>query len=213
MTSDDTSSSEPTTEKVKCNRAQRRRRRRLEASLKCSDWGAFYRGLAELGCWMTGSTADGKQYFTPEQARQHMLKIGGEENEVDVERAVANMERGPTRHELDEPIIDQECEAEVTKMKVSAAGDDEVSILMIRQAAPEVRQEVYSTVKNMFLGETPWDPVTTRGVVVLLWKNKGSRTDLDKYRGISLLSICSRILARVLAKRLARSAEKDGCCQ
>ena len=59
MTSDDTSSSEPTTKKVKCYRAQRRRRRtqlvneavsRLEASLKCSDRGAFYRGLAELGC-------------------------------------------------------------------------------------------------------------------------------------------------------------------
>ena len=112
---------------------------------------------------MTGSTADGKQYFTPEQARQHMLKIGGEENEVDVERAVASMERGPTRHELDEPIIDQECDADVTKMKVSAAGDNEVSILVIRQAALEVRQEVYSIVKNMFLGETPWDPVTTRG--------------------------------------------------
>ena len=95
-------------------------------------------------------------------------------------------------------------------MKVSAAGDDEVNILMIRQAAPEVRQEVYSIVKKMFLGETPWDPVTTRAVVVLLWKKKGSRTDLDKYRGISLLSICSRILARVLAKRLARAAEKYG---
>ena len=188
--------------KVKCYRAQRRRRRtqlvneavsRLEASLKCSDWGPFYRGLAELGCWMTGSTADGKQYFTPEQARQHMLKIGGEENEVDVERAVASMERGPTRHELDEPIIDQECDAEVTKMKDNAAGE-----------------EVYSIVKKMFLGETPWDPVTARAVVVLLWKKKGSRTDLDKYRGISLLSICSRILARVLAKRLARAAEKYG---
>ena len=46
--------------KVKCYRARRRRRRthlvheavlRLEASLKCSGWGAFYRGLAELGCW------------------------------------------------------------------------------------------------------------------------------------------------------------------
>ena len=179
--------------------------------MKCSDWGAFHRGLAELGCWMTGSTADGKQYFTPERARQHMLKIGGEENEVDVERAVASMERGPTRHELDEPIIDQECDAEVTKMKVSAAGDDEVNILMIRQAAPEVQQEVYSTVKKMFFfGETPWDPVTTRAVVVLLRKKKGSRTDLEKYRGISRVSICSRNLARVLAKRLARAAEKYG---
>ena len=167
--------------KVKCYRARRRRRKtqlvheavlRLEASLKCSDWGAFYRGLAELGCWITGSTADGKQYFTPEQARNHMLNIGGEANEVNVDSAIASMERGPIRHELDEQITDQECATEINKMKISAAGDDEVNILMIRQAAPEVREEVYNIIQKMFLGETSWDPVTTRAVVVLLWKKK-----------------------------------------
>ena len=57
-------------------------------------------------------------------------------------------------------------------MKSSAAGDDEVNILMIRQAAPEVREEVYNIIQKMFLGETPWDPVTTRAVVVLLWKKR-----------------------------------------
>ena len=86
--------------KVERYRARRRRRRtqlvheavsRLEASLKCSDWGAFHRGLAELGCWVSGFTADGKQYFTPEQARNHMLNIGGE---VNVDSAVASMESG-----------------------------------------------------------------------------------------------------------------------
>ena len=81
---------------------------------------------------------------------------------------------------------------------------------MIRPAVLEVQKEVYNIIQKMFLGETPWDPVTTRAVVVLLWKKKGSRADLDKYRGISLLSICSRILARVLAKRLSAAAEKYG---
>ena len=80
----------------------------------------FYEGLAELGCWIPGSTADGKQHFTPEQAKNHMLKIGGEANEVNVDRAVASMERGPIRHELDEPITDKECATEINKMKISA---------------------------------------------------------------------------------------------
>ena len=127
----------------------------------------FYRGLAELGCWITSSTTDGKQHFTPEQARNHMLKIGGEANEVIVDRAVASKERGPIRHELDEPITDQECATEINKMKISAGGDDEVNKLMIRQAAPEVREEVYNIIQKMFVGETSWDPVTTRAVVVL----------------------------------------------
>ena len=82
---------------------------------------------------------------------------------------------------------------------------------MIRQAAPEVREEVYNKIQKMLLGETPWDPVTTRAVVVLLWKKKGSRADLDKCRGVSLLSKCSRIWARVLAKRSSAAAEKNVC--
>ena len=139
-----------------------------------------------------------------------MLNIGGEANEVNVDRAVASMERGPIRHELDEPITDQECATEINKMKITPVGDDEVNVLMIRQAAPEVREEVHNIIQKMFLGETPWDPVTIRAVVVLLCKKKGSRADLDKYRSISLLSLCSRILARVLAKRLWAAAEKHG---
>ena len=44
--------------------------------------------------------------------------------------------------------------------------------------------------------------------LIMLWKGKGSRADLDKYRSISLLSIVSRVVAKVVATRLLKFAEK-----
>ena len=83
-----------------------------------------------------------------------MLNIGGEANEVNVDRAVASLERGPIRHELDEPITNQEGATEINKMKISSAGDDEVNILVIRQAAPEVREDSVQHKKENVFG---WD--------------------------------------------------------
>ena len=38
----------------------------------------------------------------------------------------------------------------------------------------------------------------------MLYKGKGDRADLDKYRGFCLLTIISRITAKVAVKRIAR---------
>lgn len=47
------------------------------------------------------------------------------------------------------------------------------------------------------------------GLVFLLFKGKGARDNLDGYRGICLLSIVSRVVARILALRLAKWAEAN----
>ena len=54
-----------------------------------------------------------------------------------------------------------------------------------------------------------WEEETTRGWVIPLFK-KGSRGDLNNYRGVCLLPLMSRICARILATRIRIWAEKIG---
>ena len=55
---------------------------------------------------------------------------------------------------------------------------------------------------------TLWTDVVHSSVMVMLFK-KGERTDPGNYRGISLLSIISRIIARILARRITKHAEEE----
>ena len=54
-----------------------------------------------------------------------------------------------------------------------------------------------------------WDGSAKSGIIVPLFK-KGDRKDTNNYRGVCLLSMCSRVLARVIAKRLSEWAEGLG---
>ena len=56
-------------------------------------------------------------------------------------------------------------------------------------------------------GNVPQDFKDTS--IVYLYKNKGNRNCCDNYRGISLLSIAGKILARVLLNRLLAHLEQD----
>ena len=52
-----------------------------------------------------------------------------------------------------------------------------------------------------------WEDTLKSGLVVPLYKMKGDRDDPNNYRGVCLLSMGSRILARVVATRLRKWAE------
>ena len=69
---------------------------------------------------------------------------------------------------------------------------------------------------NTFLGilTTIWNqeelPAELRdATIVVLFKNKGARTDCGNYRGISLLSIAGKILARILLNRLVGNISEN----
>ena len=49
-------------------------------------------------------------------------------------------------------------------------------------------------------GEIPSD--WKRGIIVPLWKGKGNRQDCNTYRGVTLLSVPSKVLAKVLLARI-----------
>ena len=71
----------------------------------------------------------------------------------------------------------------------------------------EVRERVIEIVRMMFdKRANEWDESAKSGIIVLLFK-KGDRKCVNNYRGVCLLSMCSRILARVIPKRLSWWAE------
>ena len=110
---------------------------------------------------------------------------------------------------LDMEPSETEYELAITAMKDSAGGADEVIIGMVKAAPSDVKRAIFTLLKKMW--HTPegieWELSTTRAIVIMLWKRKGSPDDLDMYRDICLLAIISRILARILGTRIARHLE------
>ena len=54
-----------------------------------------------------------------------------------------------------------------------------------------------------------WEEVVHEADVIALFK-KGDRSSLDNYRGICLLQVVSRLIARVAARRLSAHLEAHG---
>eukprot|EP00959_Pyramimonas_sp_CCMP1952_P186105 3891749-Pyramimonas_sp.AAC.1 len=82
----------------------------------------------------------------------------------------------------------------------------------LKYGGPAIRAEVYGTAKRMWSlaataaeGEEAeaWPADWRVGLVVPLWKRKGSLKDKNTWRGITLLSVGSKLLARVVASRVS----------
>ena len=103
-----------------------------------------------------------------------------------------------------------EIEAAMKVMKESAPGEDGVRISYIRYACEEMKGRVIEMVQKMFVTRAhEWSEKLKGGVIVPLYK-KGDREDPGNYRGVCLLAMGSRILARVVARRLGGWAEHLG---
>lgn len=132
-----------------------------------------------------------------------MLGIGGSVNNLESE---CFHQIPPPQHVyevLGRPPDTDEVLSNMKKMKCSSGGKDEVRMELIRNASAEVQTEVAKLVTSLW--QTPaaeWEPACKTALVILLYKKKGKREDLNNWRGICLLSLVSRILARVVATRL-----------
>ena len=91
-----------------------------------------------------------------------------------------------------------------------AAGSDEVTAELLKfggdsfwEAVVRVCREQWLLLTEAAPGEVvTWPAEWCVGLVVPLWKKKGSRKVKGNWRGITLLSVGSKLLARVVATRL-----------
>ena len=94
-------------------------------------------------------------------------------------------------------------------MSDGAPRKDSVTIRMVQNSNDSVRMEMAD--KIVRLGEqdpSRWHVTLNESIVVPLFE-KGARKTLGNYRGICLLPMASRMIARVMATRLRTWSEKS----
>ena len=180
--------------------------------------GDMYKVLRSLG--KRGKKAGESHHITVEDFREHFAHITEKRFEEDPEILEAAVEaardlRGDTWAEdanvnLNTTPTPEEIVEAMGEVRESAPGIDGVRIGYIMEAEESVKERCVELVRKMFEEEAEqWDESLKVGGMVPLFK-KGDREDRNNYRGVVLLAMASRILARVLAKRLAGWAERMG---
>ena len=101
----------------------------------------------------------------------------------------------------------EETRKAMKETRESAPGLEGVRIGYIRKACEGTQGRVIEIVQRMFeVRANEWDELMKVGAMVPLHK-KGARDQVNNFRGVCLLSMCSRVLGRVIAKRVRRWAE------
>ena len=74
--------------------------------------------------------------------------------------------------------------------------------------APTLLQSLYQLISAVWTTETV-PPNWKDSVIITLYKNKGDKAECGNSRGISLLSVSGKILAKVLLNRLIKHVSED----
>jgi hypothetical protein len=92
-----------------------------------------------------------------------------------------------------------------------ACGHDGFPAELLKYGGATLKAKIFEVVKEMWRrGATAgdaaegddWPPEWRLGIVVPLWKRKGCKRDKAMYRGICLLSVGTKLLARIVSSRL-----------
>ena len=159
--------------------------------------------------------------FSEETFKEHLEKITKERFEGNPGRMQQLIELVEVREKREEKIQwwqdfstalpdNDEIQKELNKMRHSAPGRDAIRLRFIKIAHPKVKGVIFNEIRKLWkTPATQWAKELKMGLVIPLHK-KGDRKNPNNYRGVCLLPILSRILARILATRLRNWAEDIG---
>ena len=181
------------------------------------DSGTVYRTLRDLG--KRGMTkATDTTNLTTAQFKDHFSSISKDrfENPPHEIEEIVNQVKDISEtevakrwsEELENEPEREEILQQMSKMKNSAPGRDGVRLIYLLKAGPRILGKLIQMIKFMFSnGADKWEEALKIGLVIPLFK-KGCKNNTNNYRGVCLLAMGSRILARILADRIRIWAEK-----
>ena len=185
---------------IECERASER-----------GDSSTVYRNLKLLGT-RDFKKAPTSTKISTEEFRDHFKAVSENRYENDPEVIEEFLREVPDISNTDEALYwkdvldeipqQEEIIKQMKLMKDSSPGEDQVRISYLLKAGEEIRVAVVKMVQYLFVNNADkWEDTLKTGVVIPLHK-KGDRDNPNNYRGICLLSMGSRILARILADRV-----------
>lgn len=179
----------------------------LNQALDVHDLGNFYRLLKQIGVSVSKFSKEGLQQFSLEELRSQAMKSSGELKPIDpllIQRVVPELREATW---LGLPPSDQEISEALLSLRESAAGGDEITMNLLRYSGARARWQLHLMINEMW-AQPPeqWDDVSKRGFSVALHKG-GPKDELGNYRFVVLLPAISRVIAKVIAVRLATWAE------
>lgn len=80
-------------------------------------------------------------------------------------------------------------------------GPDGITAMMLRMAAPALARPL-SLLFNRILNDQIFPDCWKEGTIIPIYKNKGSRGDINMYRPVTLLNVLSKVLERIIHKRM-----------
>ena len=120
---------------------------------------------------------------------------------------LSDIKQLPTREDLDRlPTID-ELENAISKCKSGKApGIDGIPAEVFKYGSQALKEKLLNLIHSCWeQRKLPQD--FKDAILIPIFKNKGDRKVCDNYRGISLLSIAGKILAKIIQVRLTELAE------
>ena len=151
-----------------------------------------------------------------EEWKEHFRKIQ-EGREIAEDRVWENVSGERAAHWMVDTPSEAEIRACGMKMKSGkAAGMDGFLAEDYKVGSEELQAQIHGVVQCMWvqardsrngLEARNWPESWNKGLVIPLWKNKGDKSDKTTWRGVTLLSVGSKLLARVVADRTQRWSE------
>ena len=151
-------------------------------------------------------SADGKTLLKDKDSitqrwREHFCTLLNRPSTVD-SSALDAIPQKPALEELDLPPSLEEVTKAVKQTSTGKApGMDGIPAEMYKAAGPVAVDTLHEIFCSVW-GEETMPQDFRDATVVSLYKNKGSKSDCGNYRGVSLLSVAGKILARVVLNRL-----------
>ena len=180
---------------------------RLERADAMGNQRSFWQEMRNIKLW--GAPVARAVRFTPDELRAHFSEIGKYSNEISDETLATAEMIVETDTSLEETPQDEEILEALRGMRESAPGPDLITVSMLKYGGAALLAKLCSMVKWMWeTAPENWEEVCHQAEVIALFK-KGAKHSLDNYRGICLLQVISRLVARIGARRLTAHVEKN----